>query len=49
MVTGLIGLVLIGGAAVVLAATTVTVVEPDWKPVSEALIVVDRAGKLFSA
>ncbi len=37
------------GAAVVVAATTVTVVEPDWNPVREALIVVDPAGRSFSA
>ena len=39
----------IGGAAVVVAATTVTVVEPDWNPVREALMVVDPAGRLLRA
>jgi hypothetical protein len=36
------------GAVVVVAATTVTLADPDWNPVSDALIVVAPAGRLFN-
>ena len=37
------------GAAVVAPATTVTLADPFWKPVSDAVMVVAPAGRLFNA
>ena len=39
----------IAGAAVVVAATTFTVVDPDWNPLREAWMVVCPAGRLLRA